>query len=75
MSLDQDNYRQEIPALKQNIQGIGDRIEEVERQITDVSTCVQEHHSALQYWRTLRIGIAAITLELEGFLKMSQTKI
>lgn len=42
-------YKQEIQVLKVDIQDIGDRVNEVERQQADVSPCVQGHHSAIQY--------------------------
>lgn len=45
----EDSYKQEMQVLKSELQGIGDRVDEVERQCTDISSCGQDHHSAIQY--------------------------
>lgn len=49
MTRHEDSHKQEIQTLKRDIQGIGDRVYEVERQNNNISTCVQDHHSAIQY--------------------------
>lgn len=44
-----DNYKQDIQVLKRNIQSLGERVNEAERQCADIFSCVQEHHLAIQY--------------------------
>lgn len=43
----EDSYKQEIQVLKRDLQGIGDRVNEVERPQNDLSSCVQDHHLAI----------------------------
>lgn len=45
----EDTYKQEIQILKLDIQGIGERVDDTERQASTLSSYVQDHHSALQY--------------------------
>lgn len=44
-----DSYKQEMQVIKCDLQGSGERVDEVECQCADISSCVQDHHTAIQY--------------------------
>lgn len=45
----ESSYKQEIQTIKADILEVGDRVNDMEHQQTEVLTCVQSHHSAIQY--------------------------